>query len=62
MFILSCGAPKRFLKALKALTKPFEAPQRIVKQKFLVDFFSSYGIETERVTGCFYWCFYHSLF
>ena len=39
MFILSCGAPKRFLKALKALTKPFEAPQRIVKTKIFSWFF-----------------------
>ena len=33
IFTLLCGAPKGFVKALKALIKPFEAPQRSVKIK-----------------------------
>ena len=31
IFTLLCGASKSFRKALKALTKPFEVPQRSVK-------------------------------
>ena len=33
IFTLLCGASKGFMKAVKALIKPFEAPQRIVKIK-----------------------------
>ena len=32
------------MKAVKAFTKPFEAPQKSVKIKILVNFFSSSGI------------------
>ena len=31
MFILLCGAPKGFMKALKAFIQPFEALQRSAK-------------------------------
>ena len=31
IFTLLCGASKSFMKALKALIKPFEVPQRSVK-------------------------------
>ena len=33
IFTLPCRASKGFMKALKALIKPFEAPQRSVKMK-----------------------------
>ena len=33
IFTLLCGASKSFMKALKALIKPFEAAQRSVKIK-----------------------------
>ena len=33
LFTLLCGASKGFMKAFKAFTKPFEAPQRSVKIK-----------------------------
>ena len=33
IFTLLCGASKGFIKAFKALIKPFEAPQRSVKIK-----------------------------
>ena len=39
IFTLLCGASKGFMKALKAFTKLFEAPQRKVKMK-KVDFLS----------------------
>ena len=32
-FLRSCGTYKGFMKALKAVIKPFEAPQRSVKIK-----------------------------
>ena len=35
MFTLLCGASKGFMKAVKAIVKPFEAPQRRVKIKIL---------------------------
>ena len=50
IFTLLCGASKSFLKAFKALIKPFEAPQRSVKIKISLKFFSSSGIGTGRVT------------
>ena len=31
--------------------KPFEAPQRSVKMRISLNFFSSFGIGTERVKG-----------
>ena len=31
IFTLLCGASKGFMKALKAFTRPFKAPQRSVK-------------------------------
>ena len=37
------------MKASKAFIKPFEAPQRSVKIKILLNFFSSFGIGTGRV-------------
>ena len=37
------------MKVFKAFIKPFEAPQRIVKIKILLNFFSSSGIGTGRV-------------
>ena len=37
------------MKTFKAFIKPFEAPQRIVKIKIQVNFFSSSEIETGRV-------------
>ena len=37
------------MKVFKAFIKPFEAPQRSVKIKLQVIFFSSSGIETGRV-------------
>ena len=37
------------MKAFKAFTKHFEAPQRSVKIKIYVNFFSSFGIGVERV-------------
>ena len=37
------------MKAFKAFTKPFEAPQRNVKIKIQANFFSLPGIGTERV-------------
>ena len=39
------------MKAFKAFTKPFEAPQRSVKIKILLNFFSSSGIGTGRVNN-----------
>ena len=33
IFTLLCGASKDFMKALKAIIKPFEAPRRSVKKK-----------------------------
>ena len=49
IFTLLCGASKRFMKALKAFIKPFEATQRSVKIKIELNFFSSSGIGTGRV-------------
>ena len=43
MFTFICGASKG------AFIKPFEAPQRSVKIKIKLDFFSSSGIGTGRV-------------
>ena len=37
------------MKALKVFIKPFEAPQRSVKIKIELNFFSSSGIGTGRV-------------
>ena len=51
IFTLLCGASKSFLKAFKALIKPFEAPQRSVKIKISLKFFSLSGIGTGRVPG-----------
>ena len=41
------------MKAFKAFIKPFEAAQRSVKIKFLVNFLSSPGTGTRRVNICF---------
>ena len=49
MFTFICGASKGFMKAFNAFIKPFEAPQRSVKIKIKLDFFSSSGIGTGRV-------------
>ena len=38
IFTLLCGASKGFMKVLKALTKPFEAPKRSAKVKLSVNF------------------------
>ena len=54
IFTLLCGASKGFMKAFKAFIKPFEAPQRSVKTKLSVDFFSLFGIETGTVK-IYYW-------
>ena len=40
---------KGFMKAFKVFIKSFEAPQRSVKIKIQVNFFSSSGIGTGRV-------------
>ena len=39
IFILLCGASKSFIKAFKALVKPFEVPQRSLKIKIFVNFY-----------------------
>ena len=39
------------MKAFTAFLKTFEAPQRSVKTKIEVNFFSSSGIGNERVNG-----------
>ena len=49
IFTLLCGASKAFMKALQAFIKPFEAPQRHVKIKIQLNFFSLSRIETGRV-------------
>ena len=41
IFTLICGASKSFIKVLKAFIKPFEAPQRSVKTKTLLNFYSN---------------------
>ena len=38
-FPLLCGASNGFMKALKAVIKPFEAQQRSVKIKIYVNFY-----------------------
>ena len=38
ILILLCGASKGFMKALKTIIKPFEAPQRSVKTKIKLIF------------------------
>ena len=40
IFTLLCGAPIGLMKALKAFVKPFEAPERTVKIKFILTFIS----------------------
>ena len=49
IFTLLCGALKSFMKAFKAFIKPFEAPQRNVKIKNSLNFFSSSRIGTWKV-------------
>ena len=51
MFVstLLCGAAKGFMKAFETFIKPFEAPQRSVKIKIQLNFFSSSKIGTLRV-------------
>ena len=39
------------MKAFKVFTKPFESPQRSVKMKVLLNFFTLSGIGTLRVNG-----------
>ena len=39
IFTLLCGALKGFMKALKTLIKPFEAPRKRVKLKILLNFY-----------------------
>ena len=39
IFTLLCGAAKGFMKAMKAFTKPFEAPKRSVKIKIELNFY-----------------------
>ena len=40
-----CGASKGFMKALKALIKPFGAPQRSVKIKIKLNFLFQYNFQ-----------------
>ena len=49
IFTLLCGALKSLMKAFKAFIKPFEAPQRNVKIKISLNFFSSSRIGTWKV-------------
>ena len=46
MFVstLLCGAAKGFMKAFETFIKPFEAPQRSVKIKIQLNFFTLSGI------------------
>ena len=48
-FHTSLWCLKRFYEGLKAFIKPFEAPQRSVKIKILLNFFTLSGIVTFRV-------------
>ena len=50
--MLLCGASKGFMKALKALIKPFEAPQRSVEIKIQCKFLKCTGQEGLRF--CFF--------
>ena len=43
-----CSVPKGFMKALKAFIKPFETPQRSVKIKTQLNFFSSSGVKGQQ--------------
>ena len=43
-FTLLYGASKGFIKAFKAISKPFEIPQKGVELKISVNFLSSSGI------------------
>ena len=49
-FHASLWCLKMFIKVVKALTKPFEAPQKRLKRKIHVDFLSSSGVGMRRVT------------
>ena len=49
MFTLLCGASRCFMKTFKTFIKPLEAPQRSVKIKIQLIFFSSSGIGTGRI-------------
>ena len=44
---------KTFMKVFKALVKHFKAPQRSVKIKIYVKFFSLFGIGRRRVKLCY---------
>ena len=46
---LLCGPSKGFMKAFKAFIKSFETPQRSVKIKIELNFFSSSGVGAGRV-------------
>ena len=48
IFTFLCGATKGFMKAFKAFIKPFEAPQRSVKIKILVNFYFNTTFCNER--------------
>ena len=37
IFTMPCGVSKSFMKVLKTFIKPFEAPQKSMKIKILVD-------------------------
>ena len=51
-FHTSTWCLKRFYEVFKTFIKPFETPQRNVKIKILLIFFSSSGIGTGRVKKC----------
>ena len=55
IFTLLCGASKGFMKTFKVFIKPFEASQRSVKIKILLNFFTLPGIGPFRVKkGAFF--------
>ena len=49
IFTLLCGTSKGFMKALKALIKPFEEPQRNVKRKINLIFSLQPGLRREEL-------------
>ena len=50
------------MKAFKALIKPFEAPQRRVKIKILLNFFSLSGIVTGKVNFRYFVVFHFIIY
>ena len=51
IFTQLCGDSKGFKKVLKAIIKPFEAPQRHVKIKMYLNFFISRQLSEMHGTG-----------